>query len=260
MMHPKEPRLFEQVKKQSLSNAVFEQLRDRIVRGEMEVGAPLPAERVLAEKLGVNRSAVREGLKRLEQAGLVAIQQGGKTKVLNFKKTGGLELLAAMMVKEGGHINTGVARSVLEMRNTLAPDAARLCAKRCSDEIASQLDDIVTEMEHHRDDLIMLQKLALAFWQMVIQGSDNVGYQLAFNSLDMTYGQVLEHFTLVLQEEFESIGLYKSILDAIARGEGDKAYETSQSLVSKGKEAMELVLSEIDVAQKEEVPHATGGR
>ena len=81
--------MFEQVKKQSLSNAVFEQLRDRIVRGEMEVGTSF-AERVLAEKLGVNRSAVREGLKRLEQAGLVAIQQGGKTKVLNFKKTGGL--------------------------------------------------------------------------------------------------------------------------------------------------------------------------
>ena len=41
--------MFEQVKKQSLSNAVFEQLRDRIVRGEMEVGDPLPAERILAE-------------------------------------------------------------------------------------------------------------------------------------------------------------------------------------------------------------------
>ena len=103
--------MFEQVKKQSLSNAVFEQLRDRIVRGDMEVGDPLPAERILAEKLGVNRSAVREGLKRLEQAGLVAISQGGKTKVLNFKKTGGLELLAAMMLKEGGLINTGEWRA-----------------------------------------------------------------------------------------------------------------------------------------------------
>ena len=34
--------MFEQVKKQSLSNAVFEQLKDRIVRGEMEVGDPCP--------------------------------------------------------------------------------------------------------------------------------------------------------------------------------------------------------------------------
>tara|TARA_B100000683_G_scaffold262600_1_gene289907 strand:+ start:1074 stop:1832 length:759 start_codon:yes stop_codon:yes gene_type:complete len=252
--------LFEQVKKQSLSNAVFEQLRDRIVRGEMEVGDPLPAERVLAEKLGVNRSAVREGLKRLEQAGLVAIQQGGKTKVLNFKKTGGLELLAAMMVKEGGLINTGVARSVLEMRNTLAPDAARLCAKRCNDETASQLDDIVTEMHNYRQDLSMLQKLALVFWQTIIQGSDNVGYQLAFNSLDMTYGQVLEHFTLVLQEEFESIELYQNILNSISHGDGEKAFQESKQLVAKGAQAMESVLAEIDKAQTQEVPRATGGR
>ena len=252
--------MFEQVKKQSLSNAVFEQLRDRIVRGQMEVGAPLPAERVLAEKLGVNRSAVREGLKRLEQAGLVSIQQGGKTKVLNFRKTGGLELLAAMMIQEGGHINTGVAQSVLEMRNTLAPDAARLCAKRCADETANQLDDIVEEMSNHPKDLAMLQKLALVFWQTIIQGSNNVGYQLAFNSLDMTYGQVLEHFTLVLQEEFESLHLYQKIRDAICHGDAKQAFERGQELVSIGKEAMESVLVEIDKAQKQEVYRATGGR
>ena len=250
--------MFEQVKKQSLSNAVFEQLRDRIVRGEMEVGDPLPAERILAEKLGVNRSAVREGLKRLEQAGLVAISQGGKTKVLNFKKTGGLELLAAMMVKEGGLINTGVARSVLEMRNALAPDAARLCAKRCNDELASQLDDIVTEMTNHKKDLQMLQKLALVFWQTIIQGSENVGYQLAFNSLDMTYGQVLEHFTLVLQEEFESIHAYQTISNAISHGNEEEAMVAAKKLVSMGKEVMESVLSEIDLAQEEELAHATG--
>ena len=128
-----------------------------------------------------------------------------------------------MMVKEGGLINTGVARSVLEMRNALAPDAARLCAKRCNDELASQLDDIVTEMTNHKKDLQMLQKLALVFWQTIIQGSENVGYQLAFNSLDMTYGQVLEHFTLVLQEEFESIHAYQTISNAISHGNEEEA-------------------------------------
>ena len=55
---------------------MYEQLRDHIVSGDVAPGASLPSERVLSERLGVNRAAIREGLKRLEQAGLVAIQQG----------------------------------------------------------------------------------------------------------------------------------------------------------------------------------------
>ncbi len=47
------------VRRQSLSDAVFDQLRDRIVSGAMRAGDPLPAERALCEALGVNRGAVR---------------------------------------------------------------------------------------------------------------------------------------------------------------------------------------------------------
>ena len=42
----------------------------RILEGKLEAGSALPSERFLAEEFGVNRHAVREALKRLEQAGL----------------------------------------------------------------------------------------------------------------------------------------------------------------------------------------------
>ena len=75
---------FKPVKKKSLATAVFEQLRDRILQGKLKPGENLPSERILVERLQVNRGAVREGLKRLEQAGLVSITQGGATSVLDF--------------------------------------------------------------------------------------------------------------------------------------------------------------------------------
>lgn len=74
------------VRRQSLSDAVFDQLRDRIVSGAMRAGDPLPAERALCEALGVNRGAVREALKRLAQARLVAVQHGGASRVLDFER------------------------------------------------------------------------------------------------------------------------------------------------------------------------------
>ena len=62
----------------------------------------MPSERTLAEELGVNRHAVREALKRLQQAGLIRIAQGGATRVLDWRQSGGLEVLLDLMNAAGG--------------------------------------------------------------------------------------------------------------------------------------------------------------
>ena len=126
--------MFRPVARRLLASEVFEQIRERILRGEMAAGTSLPAERVLASMLGVNRNAVREGLKRLQQAGLVAIQQGGATRVLDFKRTAGLELLATMVVGADGSVDTGIVRGILELRTELAPIVGRLAAARATRE------------------------------------------------------------------------------------------------------------------------------
>src|SRR5436309_9846597 len=84
------------VEKESLADKVFEQLTAEIVSGRSAPGSALPSERKLSETLGVNRHVVREALKRLEQVGLIRISQGGATKVLDFRRTGGLDLLAVV--------------------------------------------------------------------------------------------------------------------------------------------------------------------
>src|ERR1700756_3455409 len=89
---------FRQVVRQSLSESVYLQLKDKIVRQELAAGSPLPSERELSELLGVNRGAVREAIKRLQQAQLVAVRQGGNHLVLDFHSEGGLELLPSLLL------------------------------------------------------------------------------------------------------------------------------------------------------------------
>ena len=60
---------------------VFEQLAAAILRGEVEVGSPLPPERVLAERFGVSRIVVRQAVHRLAELGLVQVRQGGASLV-----------------------------------------------------------------------------------------------------------------------------------------------------------------------------------
>src|SRR5262245_40689983 len=134
------------IQRQSLSDAVFEQLRDQILRGERSPGSPLPAERALCEALGVNRSAVREALRRLEQAGLVVVRQGGSSRVRYFRQSAGLDMLTTLLVAADGDFDTRVVRSILEMRSALGPDVARLAAERGGAACADQLQLEVAAM------------------------------------------------------------------------------------------------------------------
>ena len=105
------------------SDAVHTRLRADILEGRLGPGDAVPSERALAEELGVNRHAVREALKRLQQAGLIRISQGGATRVLDWRESGGLEVLLDLMDAPGDP-PAELMRSVLEMRESVGVDAA----------------------------------------------------------------------------------------------------------------------------------------
>jgi DNA-binding FadR family transcriptional regulator len=64
------------VKKTRTFEDVLAQIERRIVEDGLTVGARLPAERQLAEQLGVGRSSVREAMRVLETLGVVSSQVG----------------------------------------------------------------------------------------------------------------------------------------------------------------------------------------
>src|SRR3954465_13535584 len=77
----------------TLSSQIHARLRADILSGRYAPGDALPSERRLSEEPDASRHGVREALKRLQQAGLVSISQGGATKVRDGRRRGGLELL-----------------------------------------------------------------------------------------------------------------------------------------------------------------------
>ena len=80
----------------TISEALFARLVEEILTGRWPAERPAPSERELAVALQVNRHSVREALKRLQQAGLVQISQGGSTLVLDWRTNAGLDMLAAL--------------------------------------------------------------------------------------------------------------------------------------------------------------------
>jgi GntR family transcriptional repressor for pyruvate dehydrogenase complex len=174
---------YEPVRRQSVADQVFRRLRDSILSGELPPDGALPAERELAARFGVNRHAVREAIKRLEQVRLVRVSQGVDTRVTDWRRHAGLDV-AAQLAGSGGPLAVAtMTRDMLEMRACIGADAARLCAERADDDARATVVDLAEAYARIGPDVAELAAANIGLWRAIVLGSRNVAYLLAFNSL-----------------------------------------------------------------------------
>ncbi|MBO4205019.1 FadR/GntR family transcriptional regulator [Micromonospora echinofusca] len=220
------------VPRSSVSDHVFGQLRDAIVSGTYAPGDPLPSERELGAVLTVNRHAVREALRRLQQLGLVRVSQGGATRVLDWRVHAGLDLAMSLtQVDEVLPIDT-LVRDVLEMRACIGTDAARLCALRADPATRAAVTGAVTGYVGAAPDLDRMDQANIALWRQIVQGSGNTAYLLAFNSLvggALAVGRVPPQRRTA--ELLDTAG-HRRLAALIADGDGDGAAGQAHTLLT----------------------------
>ncbi|MDB5978654.1 MAG: FadR family transcriptional regulator [Nevskia sp.] len=233
---------FRPVSRQSLSESVYLQLKDRIVRRELTAGASLPSERELSEALGVNRGAVREAIKRLQQSRLIAVRQGGNHVVLDYLDEAGLELLPSLLLDKRGRVSGAAVRSIMAMRSALAPDIAAAAAEHGGAILAAELQALLKQMRAADSDVGALQNHCFEFWKALVAASDNIAFRLAFNSMQRTYRQVWGLLTRVMEAEFRDLAGLGRIVRAVAAGDAEAARTAGRRHVEIGRRALERTL------------------
>jgi GntR family transcriptional regulator, transcriptional repressor for pyruvate dehydrogenase complex len=234
------------VEKRSLPDEVFEQLTAEIVSGRCAPGSTLPSERELSETLAVNRHVVREAIKRAEQLGLVKVAQGGRTKVLDFRHTAGLDLLA--LVAEHGELSEGLLpllAAAMEMRAGIGVDLARLCAQRAGEDVCAELLATAELLAGATPGEEMLE-LDRRFWQLVLDGAGNLAYQLAFNSLIRAVHALRELSVPWLERELSRSGHRRPIAAAIAAGDADAAAGATREALTPTRAELSLAAPALD--------------
>jgi DNA-binding FadR family transcriptional regulator len=195
----------------------------------MQPGETLPSERRLAEVLGVSRPAVREALKRLTEAGLVEVRQGEATTVRDFRRHAGLDLLPRLLIR-GDDVDLSVVRSILETRLHNGPKVAELAAGRRTPQLAALFDDVLQKLADE-DDLVEKQRLALTFWDHVVDGADSIAFRLMYNTLRATYEPALAALATVMADEVDRPAAYRELADAITAGDATRASQAAKNLL-----------------------------
>lgn len=243
----------EPIVKSSLSDSVFQQLSAQILTGELAAGEVLASERALTEVFGVNRQAVREALKRMQQAGLIRISQGDATTVLDYRQTAGLDLLPLL----AAHATTAdvatleLVRASMEMRQCIGADAASMCAERAIEPIPGRLLDLVAAMEAAPLDPLRLGPLSVSFWEVLVDGSGNVAYRLALNTLNAAARPQQGLAYVLLTDELADRVAYRELATAIAASDPHKALRTAHKLLGKGVHAITELANQARLGQLE---------
>lgn len=128
--------VYEKIKPKPIFQIIIEQIRDQIASGSLKPGDLLPAERQLAEMMGVNRHSLREALKILEFLGVVQSRTGVGTIVNHL----GQDVLRDRVAQAVNFSPRFFLYELMELRQAIEPHAAALAAKRATPEELAEME------------------------------------------------------------------------------------------------------------------------
>jgi DNA-binding GntR family transcriptional regulator len=191
----------------SLADKAYQAIRELIVSLELAPGAVID-EPELMERLGIGRTPVREGLRRLAHERLVEV----------YPRRG--MFVTGVDVRELARLS--------EVRAVLEPEAARLAAERATD-----VDRAV---------IAELLELDERIHGAVYRAAHN---DLLEATLGQYYVLALRIWSMALdrQEELEeAVDAHRTLLEAIRDGDGERAAEMMRAHVQNFEQAMRRML------------------
>lgn len=169
---------------------VVQHIREQLASGSLKPGDKLPSEKDLAEQLQVGRNAVREALRNLENAGLIAMELGVKGGA--FIREGDSGKVTQVM-RDMVHLGSISVDDLTELRIHLLDVVVRLACERATDEDFAKLKAIVEKTASTVEDPSYERRLAysLEFYRILAAATRNRAIGMVVESLGDTVGRLL---------------------------------------------------------------------
>lgn len=225
---------------QSRADQVLRELGADILHGHYGPGKRLPSERDLAARFQINRGAVREALKKLEQLGVVAIRPGGARVVPLEQAT--LEIIGPMLDLYELP-DPGLVEQLLEVHLELMSLAVRMAAERGSDEQLTRVRGLLRRIADPAADDREYNSEMHDLSQLLVEASHNLVLRLIHNGLKTQFiGRLLRAGVSLRPRGPEFRSLAHNLDAALAKRRSAAASRTARKLIKLSREQILKVL------------------
>lgn len=214
----------------SLHNQVIHELGRLIVSGELAPGQGLPREELLAERMNVSRTALREAMKVLAAKGLIESRQKTGTRVREIIHWNQLD--ADVLAWRCASMPTeDFVEKLVEMRAVIEPAAAAAAARR-RDSGQLALIEAAYEAMAAATDLEAWSEADLAFHEAVLRATHNELMTSLFSVIETALGSYFQLSASIAGNFNYSLPHHKKVLDAIRRRQPEVARQAMQKMVA----------------------------
>jgi DNA-binding FadR family transcriptional regulator len=212
----------------NLTDRITELLIDEITGGQYKLGEILPPEQVIADRLGVSRTVLREAVSRLKADGLVTSKQGRGLAITAIARPWVLRMHAAH------EDDLDQILSIVELRRGFEIEAASFAAMRRTEQDLLAMREALQAMAEaiETDDVGAGVAADIQFHRMIAEATHNKHYIEFFNFLGSLLArnlQVSRTRSAKAKRGTDAQNEHEILYGAIERGDSELARQCARN-------------------------------
>jgi GntR family transcriptional repressor for pyruvate dehydrogenase complex len=217
-----EETMFQSATKDKMSTHIIRQVREAILKGELQTGQCLPSEKELIIQFGVSKHTLREALRTLEAMGFIEIKRGagGGPVVSEVDMKTTRDSIANFL-----HFQNVSVSSLSEVRKILEPYLARKAAETFSAQEIEILEGIDTKCQaiFKRDKNIVGTREEIDFHVFLAKASRNPVMEMILDFVNSVLTDIKSHMKPGIDFSEHVLASHQKVLKAIKAGDADGA-------------------------------------
>lgn len=225
------------VRRMLLSRQVADELRAMIVRGEYNTGERLPPIQIMAQNFQVSLSSMRESLRTLEMAGLLAVKHGRGVYVTDRVSLSD-DSVSTMLATN--HLKL---RTVYEARMVVEIGALPLAVERATDARIAQLRELTDAIDITAD-ARTLSKSDLDLHLALVEAAGNPLLTEMLKPLVRAIATDIRFLHSLTNVRDEYVGWHRAIVEALEERNADRSQEIMREHLTRGLEILTSMTEE----------------
>ena len=196
---------FEPVETKRASEAIYEQIKERIISGDLKPGDRLPSERNMMELFRRSRPTIREALRMLERSGYIRTIPGSNGAVITSPNEKNME----ESIEDALQIGQISLEEMREYRCVSEGATAQWAAERATDDEIKALEECLAKMAEIIEDHDKFIDMDAQFHALLASAAKNrvsVTMNTTLNKLSRTF--VKRKMSDLSAEDRSTMGIY----------------------------------------------------
>lgn len=229
--------VFGKINSPSLIETCVQEILTKILSGDLKPGDRLPAERDMAEAMGISRSSVNHGIMELKNMGFLTITPRRGTIVNDYRSRPTPQSLAAVMRYGSVEMDRSLFSDLMATRLLIEGESARLACTNIYDTTLEKMQKLVDQLAEEPEDPT---ELLYRFHYLLTAASGNSIYSMIYRGFESVLRTLIrQHYSVRAEDIRESARMHQQLLDAIVQKNETVAQQLARKILTQGISALE---------------------